>query len=70
VRVYPNLGVMLGTVTAEGLRALRADGDVAAVTGAPHFTLIKPRLAVEATPQTKVAWGVEASRCRSCGRRD
>jgi len=60
VRIYPNLGVMLGTVRPEGLHALRTDGDVAAVTGTPHFTLIKPRMAAEATPQTTVGWGIEA----------
>ena len=60
VRIYPNLGVMLGTVRPEGLHALRRDGDVAAVTGAPHFTLIKPRVAVDATPRTKIGWGIEA----------
>src|SRR5438105_8556790 len=60
VRIYPNLGVMLGTVRPDGLHALRRDGDVAAVTGAPHFTLIKPRVAAEATLQTTVGWGIEA----------
>src|SRR5262245_1726796 len=60
VRIYPNLGVMLGTVRPEGLHALRRDGDVAAVTGAPHFTLIKPRVAVDAAPQTNTGWGIEA----------
>jgi len=60
VRVYPNLGVMLGTVRPEGLHALRRDGDVAAVTGTPHFTLIKPRMTAEATPQAKIGWGIEA----------
>jgi subtilisin len=60
VRIYPNLGVMLGTVRPQGLHALRRDGDVAAVTGAPHFTLIKPRVAVDAAPQTNIGWGIEA----------
>jgi hypothetical protein len=60
MRIYSNLGVMLGTVRPEGLHALRRDGDVAAVTGAPHFTLIKPRVAVDATPQTDIGWGIEA----------
>ena len=60
VRIYPNLGVMLGTVRSDGLQALRRDGDVAGVTGSPHFTLIKPRVALEATPQTSIGWGIEA----------
>lgn len=33
VRTYPNLGVMLGNVTTEGLERLRRDERVAAVTG-------------------------------------
>jgi subtilisin len=60
VRIYPNLGVMLGTVRPEGLHALRRDGDVAAVTGSPHFTLIKPRVASDATPTTSIGWGIQA----------
>jgi subtilisin len=60
VRLYRNLGVMFGTVQPAGLHALRRDGDVAAVTGAPHFTLIKPRVVSDATPQTKVGWGIAA----------
>ena len=60
MRIYRNLGVMLGTVRPEGLHALRRDGDVAAVTGAPHFTLIKPRVAVDAAPHARIGWGVEA----------
>jgi subtilisin family serine protease len=60
VRIYRNLGVMLGTVRPEGLHALRRDGDVAAVTGAPHFTLIKPRVTSDATPTTSIGWGIEA----------
>jgi subtilisin len=60
VRIYRNLGVMLGTVRPEGLHALRRDGEVAALTGAPHFTLIKPRVAVDATPQSRIGWGIEA----------
>src|SRR5438105_12628474 len=60
VRIYPNLGVMLGTVRPDGLHALRRDGDVVAVTGAPHFTLIKPRVALDAAPPTKIGWGLEA----------
>jgi len=60
VRIYPNLGAMFGTVRPEGLHALRRDGAVAAVTGAPHFTLIKPHVAVDATPHTDIGWGIEA----------
>ena len=60
LRVYPNLGVLFGTVTPSGLNALRTDGDVAAVVGAPHFTLIKPRMTAEAKLKKKIGWGIES----------
>jgi subtilisin family serine protease len=60
VRIYPNLGVMLGMVTPDGLRGLRTEGDVAAVVGAPHLRLIKPRTIAEAKAPKKIGWGIEA----------
>ncbi len=62
MRVYPNLGVMLGTVDRAGLAALRADkANVARVSAAPILSLIRPtvRLAA-AVPKTVVTWGIAA----------
>ncbi len=59
VHVYPNLGLMLGTVTREGLAGLRSDDRVASVGGAPQLSLIKPVRVAAATMQTKVTWGIE-----------
>ena len=59
VHVYPNLGLMLGTVTREGLAGLRSDDRVASVGGAPQLSLIKPVKIAAATLQTKATWGIE-----------
>jgi|SRR5579859_4850712 len=42
VRIFPALGVMLGSVDAKGLAGLQQDGRVAAVTGAAPISLIRP----------------------------
>lgn len=60
VHFYPNLGVMLGTVTRAGLAALRSDERVEAVTGAPQFSLIRPQVVAAAALTTKVTWGIDA----------
>jgi subtilisin len=60
VRVYPNLGVMFGTVTREGLAGLRADPRVKAVTGAPPLSLIRPETVAAARLTAKYTWGIEA----------
>ena len=60
VHVYPNLGIMLGTVTREGLAGLRSDDRVATVAGAPQFNLIKPMRVAAATLKTDITWGIKA----------
>jgi subtilisin family serine protease len=60
-RVYPNLGVMLGTVDKKGLAGLRSDKKrVSAVLGTPQFSLIRPTTKASADLATKVTWGIEA----------
>ncbi|MBI5851363.1 MAG: S8 family serine peptidase [Planctomycetes bacterium] len=60
VRVYPRLGIMLGTASKEGIAALRADARVAKVTGAPTFSLIRPAAKAAAKLAAKTTWGIEA----------
>ena len=56
---FPNLGVMLGTVTREGLQGLRADPRVKTVVGAPQFSLIRPVETAAAKLSTQVTWGLD-----------
>jgi subtilisin family serine protease len=56
---FPNLGVMLGTVTREGLQGLRADPRVKKVVGAPQFSLIRPVETAAAKLTTNVTWGID-----------
>ncbi len=42
VRLYENLGVMLGAVDRDGLKALQANQAVAKVVAAPQISLIRP----------------------------
>jgi subtilisin len=60
VRYYPNLGVALGTVTREGLAALQADDQVAAVVGAPQIGLIRPTQVRAAALRSTRTWGLRA----------
>ena len=60
VRMYPNLGIMLGTVRPEGLAALAREGDVASVTGAPNLALIKPRHSAPVAQTGRMGWGLSA----------
>jgi subtilisin family serine protease len=57
---FPNLGVMLGTVTPEGLAALRDDDAVATVAGTPQISLIRPEGARAARAAKRVTWGIDA----------
>lgn len=57
---FPNLGVMLGTVTPDGLVALRDDDAVVAVAGTPQISLIRPEGARAARPTRRVTWGIDA----------
>jgi subtilisin len=56
---FPNLGLMLGTVTREGLAGLRADQRVSKVTAAPQPRLIRPVTVAAAKLTTKTTWGIE-----------
>src|SRR6266487_1140446 len=61
VRYYPNLGLALGTVTRQGLAALRADtARVARVAGAPPLSLIRPTRVAAAPPPRQTTWGIVA----------
>jgi len=56
---FPNLGVMLGTVTREGLAGLRKDERVDKVVGAPQPRLIRPVRVAAAKLKTQVTWGIK-----------
>jgi subtilisin len=63
-RLFPNLGVVLGTVNDEGFKALRAGsgrGLVTSVHAAPALRLIRPvrSTALQAPPQG-LTWGLRA----------
>lgn len=55
---YPNLGIMLGTVTRDGLAALRKDDRVEKVTAAPQPRLIRPVRVAAAKLTTNLTWGI------------
>ena len=59
VRVYPNLGVMLGTVNRQGLEDVRADPRVADVQGAPAISLIRPTNTTSSRRAKGISWGLE-----------
>jgi subtilisin family serine protease len=57
---YPNLGVAYGVVDRDGLDAIRHRPDkVAAVVGAPHLSLIRPRRGVSARLTRTLTWGLQ-----------
>ena len=60
VRYFEHLGILLGTVTREGLAALRRDPRVRAVTGAPPLSLVRPHRAEPARLSRRLTWGIEA----------
>jgi subtilisin family serine protease len=60
VRYFAYLGVMFGTVTREGLAALRADPRVESVTGAPPISLVRPKRVEPARLVGAHTWGIEA----------
>jgi subtilisin family serine protease len=60
VLTFPNLGVILGTVTRDGLQGLKADVRVKKVIGAPQFSLIKPVAAADAKLSSKITWGLDS----------
>jgi len=57
-RVYPHLGVMLGTVTRDSLQTLRRDNRVVAVAGTPALSLIRPNARSTAKASGKATWGL------------
>lgn len=56
--VYENLGVLLGTTDRDGVRALAADNQVAVVTAAPEFSLIRP-VSRSAQSRQGTFWGLK-----------
>ena len=58
LRYYPNLGVAFGAVTRAGLAALRADGQVGDVVGAPQISLIRPTRVRAAPLRARATWGI------------
>ena len=60
VRVYPNLGIVYGTVDASGLAALKEDPAVRKVNAANPFSLIRPVSGAESTLVGQHTWGLEA----------
>lgn len=62
VRYYPNLGVLLGTVDQAGFDALSKAPEVAAVTGAPPISLIRPVRVARARLTRGITWGIRALR--------
>src|SRR5436190_10443671 len=58
MHVYPNLGLMFGTVDEQGLAALRSDDKhVSQVASAPILSLIRPEVRLAAAkPKTAVTW--------------
>jgi subtilisin family serine protease len=60
--VFENLGVLLGSVDANGVRALESDDLVAEVTEAPELSLIRPVREVKAAKAPGSTWGLERLR--------
>jgi len=59
MQIFPNLGVVLGTVSREGLDGLAHDDRVASVTGAPAFSLIWPNRVGPARLSRQTTWGLD-----------
>ena len=62
---FPNLGVVLGTVTREGLKTLKLDARVKKVVGAPQFSLIQPVHTTDAKLSTELTWGIKFLKVRT-----
>lgn len=58
VRVFENLGVMYGTADEQGLASLGAHPEVASISGAPAFSLIRPSILGEAKLKDEMTWGL------------
>jgi subtilisin family serine protease len=59
MRLYKNLGVILGTTDREGVAALLTDGRVRSCTGTPPISLIRPVAAGPARLSGAVTWGLD-----------
>jgi hypothetical protein len=70
VRVYPNLGLALGTVDRTQVGALAADARVARVELAPELSLIRPVAQRPAKRAAAPTWGIPGSGRTSSGRPD
>ena len=62
VRVYSNLGVMLGTVDRLGLDALQASDDVEQIAGAPAISLIRPDRVAPSALTANTTWAMDRLR--------
>jgi subtilisin family serine protease len=59
VRIYPNLGLLLGTVDREGLQGLKKHKRVRGISAAPHLSLIRPLAAADSNLTGDVTWGLD-----------
>ena len=59
-RVYPNLGIMYGTVDREGLAGLQSAPEVSRISAALQPSLIRPVARSAATLRTTTTWGIRA----------
>jgi subtilisin len=59
VKIYRNLGLMLGTVDKKGYQGLKKEPSVKAVNEAPQMSLIKPVAATVATAVKGPTWGIK-----------
>lgn len=59
VRIFPRLGVALGYVDHEHLRAAASDPGLQAVYAAPPISLIRPVASAAARATGKVTWGID-----------
>jgi subtilisin family serine protease len=62
VRVYPALGLLLGTVQPEGLKQLRTDPRIQSVHSAPPLSLVRPVHTKKASKPSQVTWGLDRLR--------
>jgi subtilisin len=61
-RVYPHLGLILGSVDEKGYAELRKSKQVKSVKPAPQMSLIKPVAAETTGAQAGVTWGIRKMR--------
>jgi len=59
MRLFKNLGLLLGTTDRKGLAAITADPRVRSCTGAPPISLIRPVVSAPSKLAGPVTWGLE-----------